>query len=412
MKSTCFGKFIAILLWVGALGFSGDVLSQDQSTAKVLPTNLADFDVEGGMGSVGSTGMSFGTLTTGGTVFGKERISSPVPLEGFACERQEDSSFACERFRTLQAFDGGILASAPDAPVPWQVQLFFNSSRYPLEDRAHFQLWELQHFCGGTLIAHNWILTAAHCVSQSLANDELTVRLGTSNIASNQGFTYAIELAVRHPEYDPNTLENDVALVRIRRTPREARAQVSRRPGRAERAFEIRRYGNSPFDPPLTSGQIFQATGWGDTARGSTIRYSANLLEVQIARMPQSLCETLPGYIGRIKPSMLCGTSPVSDTCQGDSGGPMVIRQSGIGANAVVLVGIVSWGKGCAEFGKPGIYTRVSFYNKWIDTVIANPPTPAAQLAVDRRIDARRRPALSRSGEFPIDRRQGRRPTS
>jgi secreted trypsin-like serine protease len=221
---------------------------------------------------------------------------------------------------------------------------------------------------------------------------------------------YRIELAVRHPGYNPNTFENDIALVRIRRTQAEARQQERAQIGVRDAIFSIRRYGTSLRDTSLTDGQIFQATGWGDTAQSNAVRFSSRLLEVQIARMPQNLCASLPGYVGRIKPTMLCGTSPISDTCQGDSGGPMVFRGPPFRMGEVMLVGVVSWGKGCAEFGKPGVYTRVSFYNRWIDDVMANPPTPAAQLAADRIINARLRRSGARSAELPVDRRQGRRP--
>jgi hypothetical protein len=332
----------------------------------------------------------------------RETKVTPIPIADSACTPLSAGGYSCEYFVAVGTSVYGINARSPDAPVPWQVQLYFQSTRFSAQWRAKFQLWELQHVCGGSLIAHNWVVTAAHCVDQSLANDELRVRLGSSTINANQGVTYRIELAVRHPDYNPNTFENDIALLRIDRSQSAAIAQTRLRSDTFTGATTIRRYGVSPRDGALGNGQIFQSTGWGDTAMGDTVRYSPRLLEVQVARMPQDICASLPEYRGRVRPTMLCGTSPISDTCQGDSGGPLVARGNLNDDRSAALVGIVSWGKGCAEFGKPGIYTRVSFYNGWIDAVMANPPTPAAQLIADRLINARRTIAGQRSANLPL----------
>ncbi len=374
------------------------------ATEAFFPRTLADLDTQGDTGSEASTGLPAGKLLQRPRQLRKETIFSAVLLDGFACLQGDNSDFRCERFESGYDVGYGIMARLPDAKVPWQAQLFFDSTRFSREARARQQLWELQHACGGTLIDYNWILTAAHCVDQRLANDELKVRLGTSTISQNRGVKYKIELAVRHPNYNPDTYENDIALLRIGRTQQEESAQQQAQDGVRDAVGSIRRYGLSQADTPLTSGQIFQATGWGDTVRGADVRFSPTLLEVQVGRMPQSLCETLPGYMGRIKPSMLCGTSPNSDTCQGDSGGPLVTRGPSF-RSTPVLVGVVSWGRGCAVFAKPGIYTRVSFYNSWIDSVMANPPTPAEQLKTDQLINARNRRSEGRSAELPVNRR-------
>lgn len=385
-----------------------DPIEETSPLTGLIETTLADFDVSGEANIPANDGSLFPNDFEVPKRLVKETIVAPEALEGYVCSALPDGRYSCQKFVMAAFAFGGINARSPFAPVPWQAQLYFNSTRYAPEWRAKYQLWELQHLCGGSLIAYNWVLTAAHCVDQGAASDELRVRLGTSIISSNQGLTYQADLAVRHPSYNPNTFENDIALVRIARTRRDEEAQAHERGTERGPIQTIRRYGSSLRDTQLSNGQIFQATGWGDTAQSNAVRYSPRLLEVQVARMPQNLCASLPEYQGRIKPTMLCGTSPISDTCQGDSGGPMVTRGGRNDNEAVALVGIVSWGKGCAEFGKPGVYTRVSFYNRWIDAVMANPPTPAAQLAADRIIDARKAPIDQRTAPLPLDLRTRR----
>ena len=78
----------------------------------------------------------------------------------------------------------------------------------------------------------------------------------------------------------------------------------------------------------------------------------------------QSACQT--AYPGEIKSGMVCAGEQQGgkDSCQGDSGGPLFYDQGGVESRA--LVGVVSWGYGCARAGQPGVYTRVSSYTGWI----------------------------------------------
>ncbi len=82
-------------------------------------------------------------------------------------------------------------------------------------------------------------------------------------------------------------------------------------------------------------------------------------------------CEAAPAYRGRTTGDMLCAGGPAMDTCQGDSGGPLV-RTYG----DPVLVGIISWGEGCADAARPGVYVRVDrdHYLDWIERAMAADP--------------------------------------
>lgn len=84
------------------------------------------------------------------------------------------------------------------------------------------------------------------------------------------------------------------------------------------------------------------------------------LLAAHVMLVPQDSCSRAYQGISRIASGMICAraTNPSRDACQGDSGGPLV-------ANGY-LIGIVSWGEGCANTLYPGVYTRVSEYDDWI----------------------------------------------
>ena len=122
----------------------------------------------------------------------------------------------------------------------------------------------------------------------------------------------------------------------------------------ADQAIEI------PVQQPL------EVTGWGKTEEGTL---SATLCKTTVPYVTNAECNTPGSYDGAIRTGMLCAgfREGGTDACGGDSGGPLVWHSP----SGTILAGVVSWGVGCAQANKYGVYTRVSAYRDWITRAIA-----------------------------------------
>ncbi|MGB0846255.1 MAG: trypsin-like serine protease [Thiolinea sp.] len=204
-----------------------------------------------------------------------------------------------------------------------------------------------QHFCGASMVARDWVLTAAHCVEgESASGVQAVIGEFDLNSQNDGGQQRAISRIIIHPKRQSSSNDHDIALLQLK-TP------VTGSPVLAATSTVMKN---------VTPGKLLTVMGWGNQSTSGE-QFPNKLFEVQVPYVSNDNCGNYSA--GEITENMLCAGFPKGgkDSCQGDSGGPLLYQLDGQWQQ----VGVVSFGEGCAQPDYPGVYARVEKYTDWID---------------------------------------------
>jgi len=233
---------------------------------------------------------------------------------------------------------------AADGEFPWQVSL------------RSIGALGATHFCGGSIIDKDWILTAAHCCANQVPATMHVVAGGIKlNNFENEEENRNLDHIISHPDYSSATISNDACLLKLKES--------------LEFTEFVQPIALPAAGQDTPAGTDCIVTGWGTLSEGA-LGLPNVLHKVTVPVVSDEDCNAAyQGAGGSVADSMICAglEEGGKDSCQGDSGGPFFCGEKG----SEELIGIVSWGYGCARRGYPGVYTENSYFIDWIMETMA-----------------------------------------
>jgi len=222
-------------------------------------------------------------------------------------------------------------------------------------------------FCGGSYIGQRWVVTAAHCVEDALV-ESLAINIGGHDLAENQTNVIDVEKIIIHPDYNSAIVGNDLALLLLKTEPQGVET-ISL----ADETLLTTAIDEGASVTALGRGQQ-EALNFGEI--GSPFFGIAELYQTDITLVSRDACnDGFNTYLSDhasltdlVTPDMVCAGHSTGEvgTCFGDSGGPLILNRDGEN----YLVGLTSWGFGCAQPELFDVFTRVPFFKSFIEEQI------------------------------------------
>ncbi|XP_025031742.1 transmembrane protease serine 9 [Python bivittatus] len=212
-----------------------------------------------------------------------------------------------------------------------------------------------EHFCGAAILAATWLVSAAHCFNEFQDPDTWTAQAGSVRLSGSGGHpaTARVLRIFQHPSYNAESADYDAALLELAEPLAFGKyVQPVCLPAASHR-----------FSP----GRKCLISGWGYLKEDFSSQ-PENLHRASVGIIEQKICSTL--YNFSLSDRMICAgfLEGKVDSCQGDSGGPLACEET---PGTFYLAGLVSWGAGCAQAKRPGVYARITKLKSWILDVVS-----------------------------------------